>query len=256
MTELQLRRIRLTIAYDGTRYCGWQRQKNGRSIQQEIETCLRTMTRTEINLHGAGRTDAGVHAESMTAHFDCTSGITNARFLYGLNSMLAGDIRILTVETCPAEFHARFSAKGKCYQYHLCTALIQPPTRRLYSLHVTAALDLSSISRCLGVLEGEHDFESFENTGTRDKRIVTGRGAVRTINSARIFTADSTHLIFEFIGDGFLKNMVRNLMGTLLDAGRGKISSADFAKILQAKDRSAAGVTAPAHALFLKKVFY
>lgn len=256
MTALQSRRIRLTIAYDGTRYCGWQRQENGRSIQQEIETCLRTMTREEISLHGAGRTDAGVHAEAMVAHFDCTSRITNSRFLSGLNSMLTGDIRILVAKTCPFDFHARFSAKGKCYQYHLCTALIQPPTRRLYSLHVATALDFPSICRCLILLEGKHDFQSFENTGTRDKTIVTGRGAVRTIHSARILTADSTHFIVEFIGDGFLKNMVRNLMGTLLEAGRGKICSEEFAEILRAKDRSAAGPTAPPHALFLKEVFY
>jgi tRNA pseudouridine38-40 synthase len=256
MTELQSRRIRLTIAYDGTRYCGWQRQENGRSIQQEIETRLETMTQEEIKLHGAGRTDAGVHAEAMVAHFDCTSRITNSRFLHGLNSMLEGDIRILTAETCASDFHARFSAKGKCYQYHLCTASVQPPTRRLYSLHVTAPLDLPLICRCLLLLEGTHDFQSFENTGTRDKTIVTGRGAVRTIYSARILTVDSTHLIFEFIGDGFLKNMVRNLMGTLLEAGKGKINSQEFAEIMEAKDRSAGGATAPPHALFLKQVFY
>ena len=249
------RNIRLLISYDGTDFSGWQRQRHDRTIQGEIERCLSLMTREEIHLHGAGRTDAGVHADGMVAHFATGSTLSCHGLLRGLNAMLPGAIRILDALQVGPEFHARFSAIGKRYQYFVYTGIILPPHRRLYSVHVTAQLNLSAIQNCLQLLEGVHDFSSFENSGSRDKNNRTGRGAVRTIYQADLIQQPST-LIFQFIGDGFLRNMVRNLMGTLLEVGRGKLSVAEFSAILQAKNRSMAGATAPAHGLFLKEVLY
>ncbi|TKB23631.1 tRNA pseudouridine(38-40) synthase TruA [Desulfopila sp. IMCC35006] len=248
--------IRLLISYDGTDFSGWQRQRHDRTIQGEIERCLTLMTREEIHLHGAGRTDAGVHAEGMVAHFATGSPLSCHTFLRGLNGMLPGAIRILDAVQVSPDFHARFSAIGKRYQYIIYTGSILPPHLRLYSVHVTAKLDLSTINNCLPLLEGTHDFSSFENSGSRDKSNCSGRGAVRTIHQAKLIQQTPDMLIFQFIGDGFLRNMVRNLVGTLLDVGRKKLTVEEFSTILQAKDRTRAGATAPAHGLFLKEVLY
>lgn len=254
--DLQNRNIRLRIAYDGTEFSGWQRQKIDRTIQGDIEACLKRMTLDDISLHGAGRTDAGVHAESMTAHFKTVRSISSNDFFHGLNSMLPDSIRILAIEEVADDFHARFAAKRKKYCYTVFTGPIQPPTKRLYSLHIKDKLNLEIIKRCLQQLEGTHDFSAFENTGSRDKDDISGRGAVRTIFEASLSRTGNELLFFNFIGDGFLRCMVRNLMGTLLDAGRGRISTDRFGQILRSKDRRLAGVTAPPHGLSLIEVYY
>lgn len=250
------RNIKLVIAYDGTAFSGWQRQKHDRTIQGEIEAVLCRMTCEDISLHGAGRTDAGVHAENMVAHFFTNSSISCDNLLRGLNSILPGAIRIYSVEHVSPSFHARFSATGKSYRYSLFTGRTLPPAIRLYNLHVTSELDLQLIKQCLAVLEGTHDFSSFENSGTRDKTKTNGRGAIRTIIAAELSRDSDNQLNFRFTGDGFLRNMVRNLVGTLLEVGRGKLSVDEFTAILEAKNRSAGGPTAPPHGLFLEKVFY
>lgn len=250
------RNIKLLIGYDGSDYCGWQRQNNGPSIQGEIEALLAHMTREEVDLHGAGRTDAGVHADGMVAHFHTQAKIPPADFRRGLNAMLPGAIRIFAAEDVDASFHARFSAIGKEYRYEIFHGPTQPPRLRRYSLHVTGSLDLETISNCLTLLQGTHDFSSFENTGTRDKSRVSGRGAVRTIYEAHLESDGGNSLTLHFQGDGFLRNMIRNLVGTMLEAGRGKISPQEFAAILAARDRTAAGPTAPAHGLCLTRVLY
>ncbi len=250
------RNIKLLISYDGTAFSGWQRQRNNPTIQGEIERCLSLMTREKIDLHGAGRTDAGVHAEGMVAHFSTNSGITCHDFLRGLNSMLPGAIRVLDSNEATPNFHSRFSATGKCYHYKIFTGKIQPPHLRLYSLHVNSDLYLPAIRQCMSLLEGTHDFASFENSGSRDKSICTGRGSVRTIYKADLIEEPPFLLIFQFIGDGFLRNMIRNLVGTLLEVGRKKQSVEEFVEILQAKNRTMAAATAPAHGLFLKEVLY
>jgi tRNA pseudouridine38-40 synthase len=250
------RKIKLVIGYDGTAFAGWQRQKHDRTIQGEIETALCRMTQEDISLHGAGRTDAGVHAEKMVAHFKTFSPINTTDFQRGLNSILPGAIRIYQVEEVDNSFHSRFSATGKRYRYTVFTGRIQPPETRLYSLHVTAGLDLQTMRDCLAAIEGTHDFSSFENSGTRDKTRTTGRGAVRTIFAAELTRDSAEQISFRFTGDGFLRNMVRNLVGLLLEAGRGKLSAEEFTAILQAKNRSAGGPTAPPHGLFLEQVFY
>jgi tRNA pseudouridine38-40 synthase len=250
------RNIKLVIGYDGTDFSGWQRQRHGRTIQGEIEQRLTLMTRETVDLHGAGRTDAGVHAEGMVAHFATRSVISCHNFQRGLNSMLPGAIRIFEVDEAAPDFHARFSATGKRYYYRLYTGRTQPPQLRLYSVHVTGELDLPAIKKCLKLLEGTHDFAAFENSGSRDKNISSGRGAVRTIHQAELIEEPPCQLILQFTGDGFLRNMVRNLVGTLLEVGRGKFSIGDVCKILEARDRTMAAATAPAHGLTLKQVLY
>ena len=252
----QLRNIKLLIGYDGTDYSGWQRQKHDRTIQGEIENRLAVMTTEEISLHGAGRTDAGVHAEGMVAHFLTGSSISCAAFVRGLNAMLPGAIRIYRAEEADPSFHARFSAIGKQYQYSVFTGKVHPPHLRLYPLHVTSPLNFNAMHECLTLLEGTHDFSSFENSGSRDKDDCSGRGAIRTIYRAAIHMQTPELFAFHFTGDGFLRNMIRNLVGTLLAAGRRSITSEGFAGILQAKDRTMAGPTAPAHGLQLNKVLY
>jgi tRNA pseudouridine38-40 synthase len=254
--SLGLRNIKLLISYDGTDFSGWQRQRHDCTIQGEIEQRLSLMTREKIDLHGAGRTDAGVHAEGMVAHFATSSAIPCHDFLRGLNSMLPGAIRIFGVDDVDQNFHARYSATGKRYQYKIFTGKIQPPQLRLYSLHVSCELHLVSVIRCLKLLEGTHDFASFENSGSRDKSICSGRGSVRTIFKAELIEEPPFQLIFQFTGDGFLRNMIRNLVGTLLDVGKEKLSVEEFLNILKAKDRTMAAATAPAHGLFLKEVLY
>ena len=256
MKSPSIRKIKLVVGYDGTAFAGWQRQKHDRTIQGEIEKALCRMTQEDISLHGAGRTDAGVHAEKMVAHFSTSSAVSCEDFQRGLNSILPGAIRIYDTTEVDHSFHSRFSATGKRYRYTVFTGRIQPPEARLYSLHVATDLKLERIRDCLKAVEGTHDFASFENSGTRDKTKTIGRGAVRTIFAAEL-TQDGDHQItFHFTGDGFLRNMVRNLVGTLLEVGRGKLSTEDFTTILHAKNRSAGGPTAPPHGLFLEQVFY
>lgn len=250
------RNIRLLIAFDGTGYSGWQRQKHDVTIQGEIESRLARMTGREISLHGAGRTDAGVHAEGMVANFQTESRISCPSFLQGLNSMLPEAIRILEVSDVPPDFHARFSAKGKHYLYRINTGSLQMPVERLYSMHFPSRLDESAIKAGLEDLIGTHDFSSFENAGSRDKTYRRGRGAVRTLFKAEFIRTERDRYTFSFIGDGFLRQMVRNLVGTLLDVGRKKLAVGSFREILQARDRTTAGPTAPAHGLTLKEVFY
>lgn len=254
------RNIRLLLAFDGTAYSGWQRQKNAPSIQGAIELCLQRMTGEKVTLHGAGRTDAGVHALGMVANFRTHARIPCPGFRQGLNSMLPPDIRILEAADMPDQFHSRYSATGKTYRYTLCTAPVQLPTGRLYAIHVSRPLDAAQISAALARIIGSHDFSSFEGSGSRNPEAegFAGRGAVRTLYRAE-FTALATQSdtwFFRFTGNGFLRHMVRNLVGTLLLVGSGRITPDGFAAILRSRDRSKAGATAPAHGLLLEQVLY
>ncbi|MEJ2057651.1 MAG: tRNA pseudouridine synthase A [Desulfofustis sp.] len=215
-----MRIIRLLIAFDGTGYCGWQRQKNGPSIQETIERALSIICNEAVILHGAGRTDAGVHAEGMSAHFQTNSTIDSTALKKGLNALLPGAIRIISLADAAADFHARFSAQAKTYR------------------------------------SGEHDFSSFETTGSRDKDRRNGRGAVRTIFNARLSGPEDDYLQFFLTGDGFLRHMVRNLIGTILEVGKGKRTVQEFVDILGYRDRNRAAATAPSRGLCLIKVHY
>lgn len=250
------RNIRLVIAFDGTDFNGWQRQKDESTIQGEIERCLNLMTNCEVMLHGAGRTDAGVHAEGMVANFATGSRISCSAFKKGLNSMLPYAIRILEADEVPAEFHARFSAKGKHYAYTIFTGEIMPPLERLYSLHVPYPLDLAGMHDSLRLLRGTHDFSTFENAGSRDKDKPSRKGATRTISDARLGEQGGQRYTVTVIGEGFLRHMVRNIVGTLLEVGQGRRSVDEFGAALAARDRNAGGATAPPHGLKLIKVLY
>jgi len=247
--------FKLTIAYDGTNYSGWQRQKNANTIQQEIETHLAVILDEPCFLHGAGRTDAGVHARAMTAHFKTERQRTVKSIAGGLNSMLPKDIRITDCVTVNDTFHARFSAIGKIYSYHIYTGLIQQPTERLYFTHVPFSLGDRHILECLDIIKGTHDFSSFEAAGSRDVNADHGRGAVRTIQTASL-VRNGDYLSITLQGDGFLRHMVRNIAGTLIEVGKQRRSVEGFREVLEAKDRAKGGSTAPAHGLFLEKVLY
>ncbi len=253
-----MRNILLTLAYDGTSYAGWQRQKVQPTIQGTLETRIATMVGEQVPLHGAGRTDAGVHALGMTANFTTNSSIPCSGFLKGLNSMLPGDIRILGAEEKELDFHARKSAVGKEYQYFVKSGKICLPTERLYCCHISWTPDLDGMREALALLLGEHDFSSFEAAGSRDLLLVNGRGAVRRLTNVELLMSPTDNDSFSFVisGDGFLRHMVRNIAGTVLEVGRGKISIADFKKILAARDRREAAPTAPPQGLFLNRVDY
>jgi len=253
-----MRTLLLLIAFDGTDFAGWQRQKGQPTIQGEIEARLALMTAGAVTLHGAGRTDAGVHALGMTASFATTSTIPCPGFLKGLNCLLPPAIRVLAVEEKEPGFHARFNARGKCYLYHLTCGSIASPIRRLYAHHVLHPLSVAPMRDCLVQLLGRHDFSAFEGVGSRDLNYQGGRGAVRTIFRAELHAGEgeSTDLTIELAGDGFLRHMVRNIVGTLLAVGRGRMRVDDFAVVLAGCDRSVAGATAPAQGLFLKEVYY
>jgi tRNA pseudouridine38-40 synthase len=251
-----MRNIKLTIAFDGTEFSGWQRQLNAPTIQGKLEEALSRITDSTVTLHGAGRTDAGVHALAMVASFQTTSSLSHAILNKGLNSILPSAIRILHTEDVGPEFHARFSATSKTYFYIIETGAIQSPINRLYAVHVPQDLTIEPMLQCLDLIIGTHDFASFEASGSRDKSISGGRGSVRTLQEATLNKTGTNELQFVFTGDGFLRHMVRNIVGTVLEVGKGRKTVEEFKTILEAKDRSKASATAPAHGLFLKEVLY
>lgn len=250
------RNICLIIAYDGGDYQGWQRQAAAPTIQGEIEERLAIITTKSVTLHGAGRTDAGVHAAGMTANFHTNSSLSCPQLQKSLNSMLPSAIRILGAEEMAAGFHARFSCRGKRYCYYLDATPVQSPFLRRYALHVPKALDEQRMQACLDTLIGTHDFSSFENSGSRDQENGRGRGAVRTLFAATLARRGQDMLAIELTGDGFLRNMVRNIVGTMLLAGEKKITVTDFTAIVAAASRAQAGPTASPHGLFLQEVLY
>jgi len=250
------RNIKLLLAFDGTGYAGWQKQKSDKTVQGAIEDKLHTMTGEELCLHGAGRTDAGVHALGMVANFHTEANVPCQGFVKGLNSMLSTDIRVLEACEVDPDFHARRNAKAKTYWYNFSNIPVQLPTERFYAAHVPGDLDFEAMQNGLAYLAGTHDFSSFEGAGSRDPEL-SRRGAVRTIIETSLETlGNGGNYRFIITGDGFLRHMVRNIVGTMLDVGKGRLSHSDVVDILAAKNRSAAGPTAPASGLFLKEVFY
>ncbi|MCX5865114.1 MAG: tRNA pseudouridine(38-40) synthase TruA [Deltaproteobacteria bacterium] len=252
-----MRNIKLVLAYDGTDYAGWQRQVGQLSIQQVVEEAIARLTQAQVNLHAAGRTDAGVHAEGMAAHFQTESAIPLSGLVNGLNSMLPAAIRVLTAENVAHDFHARYNATGKVYVYTFMATEIMPPCARRYAAQVRVPFASEAVRLCLPMLVGTRDFSSFETAGSRDLTNSRGRGAVRTIFVADLAEeADSAVYRLTIAGDGFLRHMVRNIVGTLFAVGRGRLTPLDFQKIMAARDRSQAGTTAPANGLTLKTVLY
>ncbi len=253
-----MRNVKLVLAFDGTAYAGWQRQPDCPTIQGVLEEKLGVMTGAAVTLHGAGRTDAGVHALGMVANFATDAAIPGQGFVNGLNSLLPEDIRILAAEDVAADFHACHSAVAKSYRYNMILGRELLPTERLYNSRFPGHFALDTMRACLECIMGEHDFACFEATGSRDLSWPGGRGAVRRILSATLEEDQqrSGLVRLEITGDGFLRHMVRNIVGTILEVGRGKRTVADFAALLAARDRRRAGPTAPARGLFLRQVYY
>lgn len=242
--------FKITIEYDGSAYHGWQRQASDRTIQGEIENALMTMTGNSITVTGSGRTDAGVHALNQAANFRCSTSLTPEAFLKGLNSLLPEDIVITSCKVVSEKFHARYDVKSKVYDYRILNRSLPSAISRQYAWHIWKELDLSAMQEAICCIIGSHDFKAFEGVGSPKA------STVRCILNADLIKTDNDYLILKIEGDGFLKFMVRNIVGTLVDVGLGKITPDDFKQILISKDRNLAGITAPAHGLFLIEVKY
>lgn len=242
--------FKLTIEYDGSAYCGWQRQTNDPTIQGEIEKALLTMTGQKVNLIGSGRTDAGVHAFGQVANFHCNTDLTPEVFQRGLNSLLPEDIIIKEICLVENAFHSRYHAKQKTYAYHIENCNIPSAIGRQYAWFIRKPLDYDAIRSAIEHIIGTHDFKSFEGSGSP-------RGhTTRSVIDATLTKKNDTQVVFKITANGFLRFMVRNIVGTLADVGLGKISSDAFKEILLSKDRSKASATAPPHGLFLMQVIY
>lgn len=246
-------RIKLIIAYDGTAYAGWQLQRTGLGVQEKIEGALEAIFQKPVRVHSSSRTDTGVHALGMVAHFDLEKGSSNVplpKIALALNSQLPPDIRVLRAASCPEDFHARFDATGKEYRYFVWNDRIANPLLRHCSWHVPQALDLAAMREAAGAFLGEHDFEALAVT-----RNYRPSSTVRTVTLCD-FRRSGALLTFRVEADGFLYRMCRGIVGTLVQVGQGKFSPLDIGKILSGKKRDAAGMTAPAQGLVLWRVFY
>ena len=245
-----VRNFKIIIEYDGSNYCGWQRQNNDPTIQKAIEQALMKMTDQKISVIGSGRTDAGVHAYGQVANFKCDTQLEAGDFQGGLNSLTPEDIVISACERVPDEFHARFSAKSKIYQYRILNRPNPAAIMRQYAWHIRKALDLAAMRTALPHLIGSHDFKAFEGAGSPRAH------TIRNVLSANLREESDNNLVFEIEANGFLRYMVRNIVGALVETGLGKISPLDVRHILESKDRTHAPATAPAQGLFLVKVNY
>ena len=245
-----MRNIRLLLEYDGAAYHGWQRQKNARTIQEAVEAALGRLTGEEARLVASGRTDAGVHALGQVANFRTASRIPLKAFQVGLNSLLPRDIAVLHAAEVPPQFHARFSAVSKAYEYRILCRPARSPLELRYCWHLATPLDLEAMAKAAAALAGEHDFAAFQNRGSDVEH------TVRRVLDAAWLAGDGGRLRFVISANGFLRGMARSLVGTMVEIGRGKRPPEDLAGLLASRDRAAAGATAPAAGLFLVRVVY
>ncbi len=254
MKDAPLRTIRLLVAYEGTRFLGWQRQKRGPTVQQALEEAVARVTGERVTVHGAGRTDAGVHAAGQVAHVRVRTAIPAERIPHALNANLPPDVRVLEASDAPAGFHARFQARAKVYAYTVRVHPHENPLDRAFVHRVSPPLDVPAMREAAAALLGAHDFASFATRGSEDPPR-GHRGHVRTVAHLDLAErGDYLTLIVE--GDGFLRNMVRTIAGTLLEIGRGRLAPSEIPGILAARDRRRAGPTAPARGLCLLAVRY
>jgi tRNA pseudouridine38-40 synthase len=245
-----MRNFKMTVEYDGTAYCGWQRQENGISIQQKLEEAIKLITGQKIAVIGSGRTDAGVHALNQVGSFKCSTKLPVNKIFMGMNSVLPPDIVVKELEEMTENFHALRDVKSKIYIYKICNQRLRPALGRNYFWHVRYPLDLGKIKKASKYLLGTHDFSCFCATGTDVK------DRVRTIVAVEIKTGDDGLIEIKVESHGFLKYMVRNIIGTLVEIGRGKREPEEIKAIIESKNRNSAGATAPAYGLFLKEVKY
>ena len=249
MTE-ESRNIRVIMEYDGTRYLGWQRQAKGDTIQSLVEDRLRIMTGETLNVVGSGRTDAGVHALHQVCNFLTRTRMDTEDLRRGLNSLLPDDIYIKSAERVPLDFHSRYDARSKTYEYRIWNQRARNIFLRNFTWHIREPLNLEDMERSIRMLIGKHDFSSFRSSGSGN------RDPFREMIGCDMAGPDNGLLRFTFEAEGFLRHMVRNIMGTLVDVGRGKMNSDDFKRIFLSKDRCKAGIKAPPQGLFLKMVRY
>ena len=264
--------FKITIAYDGSRFVGWQRQAAGTSVQGLLEEVLRDLDEHDVAVAGAGRTDAGVHALGQVASFTLRRAITAVGVVRALNACLPDDIRIVSAEEVAPSFHARFGARAKTYRYRIWNAGLLTPFERAYAWHVRAPLAIEAMQAAARALEGRHNFASFQ-AAERARR-----SSERVVFSSRVFVNDDglsavpgpptsvgrvapaggqgCLLTYEISGDGFLRHMVRAIAGSLVDIGRGRHSPEWLSRVVASRDRRQAGPTAPAHGLFLVRVDY
>jgi len=244
-----MRNIKLLLEYQGTAYVGWQRQVQPNSIQQVVEEAIGRITGRASRLIGASRTDAGVHAAGQVANFRTESALPPERLREALNAVLPPDIAVLDVEEVPEDFHARFDAVSKRYEYTIRTGPVRPALGRELCWHCRWPLDVDRMRRAAAPLVGTHDFAGFASSGSDRK------GSVRTLTRCDVHQAPG-RMVLVLEGDGFLYNMVRTIAGTLVDIGRGKLPVERVAEVLAAGDRTRAGRTAPARGLCLVRVDY
>lgn len=249
-----MRNLRLTLAYDGTDFFGWQVQPGVPTVQGTLASTIGRITGENVLPQGSGRTDAGVHALAQVASFLTESAIPAANLAIALNDILPASIRVLRAEEAPVDFHPRKSARAKSYRYRIYRDAICPPFLARYVWHYPYPLEEDAMRAAAALIEGEHDFTSFAavdpERGHEDER-----SAVRTIFSST-WRREGQELIYEVSGSGFLHHMVRNLVGTFLLVGKGRLRPADLRRILEARDRSSSGATAPASGLYLVEVNY
>ena len=249
-----MQRYFITFSYDGTRYHGWQIQPNGDSVQQRLQEALSTLLREPVSVTGAGRTDTGVHARMMVAHFDsdtcfeAVDGINEAQLAYKLNRLLPYDIAVEKVERVSPEMHARFSATSRTYHYFIHTK--KDPFRRAYSCELHYELDFAKMNEAASVLMTYDDFGAFCKAGADVKTTLCH------VTAARWIQTSATTWYFEITANRFLRNMVRAVVGTLIDVGRGRLSLEGFRQVIEGKRRTEAGESMPGNALFLEDIKY
>ena len=239
----------MTLSYDGTRYHGWQIQPNGVSVQERLQEALSTLLREPIAVTGAGRTDAGVHARKMVAHFDWKGdAIDGQQLAYKLNRLLPYDIAVSKVEMVSEDMHARFSATSRMYRYYIHTT--KDPFQRAYSCEIHYPLDFAKMNDAARILMTYEDFGAFCKSGADVKTTLC------QVTKAEWVQTSPTTWYFEIRANRFLRNMVRAVVGTLIEVGRGRLSLDDFKKVIEGKHRSDAGESMPGNALFLEDIVY
>lgn len=245
-----MKRVRIVVAYDGTNYCGWQIQPNGITVEEVLNKALQKLTGEDIHIIGASRTDSGVHALGNVAVFDTESSIPGDRMAYALNQRMPEDIVIVRSDEVPADWHPRYQDDiEKTYEYHIYNAPAPNPMKRLYSTFISFPLDVEKMREGAAYLVGEHDFVSFCNVRTNVE------DTVRTVKEI-VITQDGPDITIRVRGNGFLYNMVRIIAGTLIRVGRGFYEPERVKEILEHKERTAAGVTAPPNGLVLVEIAY
>jgi tRNA pseudouridine38-40 synthase len=250
-----MRNLKLTVSYDGAEFSGWQVQPGTSTVQGTLASAIGRITGEKVLPQGSGRTDAGVHALAQIVTFVTESSVPTENFVKALNDILPPSVRILEIAEMPPEFHARHSARAKTYRYRIYRESICPPFLARYVWHYPYRLDEEAMTRAAGLVVGEHDFTSFAAVDPERSREGEPASNVRTIFSS-LWTRVGAELLYEVRGTGFLHHMVRNLVGTFILVGRGTLQVEDMTRILEERNRSAAGATAPASGLYLVNVEY